>query len=156
MIDILMQLGAGFIQCLTPLNLAMLVIGIVVGLLVGVLPGLTLVMGVALALPFTYNMDVTPGIVLLTAMYVSGTYGGPSPRSCSGSPASRSTSPCSGTATPWPGAESRRRRWAGPWWRPWAVDHLRGHHGAADRAAGRASRSVSRHPSTSRSCCSGW
>ncbi len=33
-------------------------------------------MGVALALPFTYRMDVTASIVLLTAMYVSGTYGG--------------------------------------------------------------------------------
>ena len=54
----------------------MLVIGIVIGLLIGVLPGLTLVMGVALALPFTYKMDVTASIVLLTAMYVSGTYGG--------------------------------------------------------------------------------
>ena len=76
MIDILVQLGTGFIQCLAPLNLAMLVIGIVIGLMVGVLPGLTLVMGVALALPFTYKMDVTAAIVLLTAMYVSGTYGG--------------------------------------------------------------------------------
>jgi putative tricarboxylic transport membrane protein len=76
MIDILIQLGAGFVQCLTPLNLSMLVIGIVIGLLIGVLPGLTLVMGVALALPFTYRMDVTASIVLLTAMYVSGTYGG--------------------------------------------------------------------------------
>jgi putative tricarboxylic transport membrane protein len=76
MSDILIQLGMGFVQCLTPLNLAMLVIGIVIGLLIGVLPGLTLVMGVALALPFTYKMDVTASIVLLTAMYVSGTYGG--------------------------------------------------------------------------------
>lgn len=76
MMDILSQLAAGFVHCLTPLNLAMLVVGIVVGLLIGVLPGLTLVMGVALALPFTYKMDVTASIVLLTAMYVSGTYGG--------------------------------------------------------------------------------
>ena len=76
MIDILSQLAAGFVHCLTPLNMAMLVIGIVIGLLIGVLPGLTLVMGVALALPFTYKMDVTASIVLLTAMYVSGTYGG--------------------------------------------------------------------------------
>src|SRR5690242_17252654 len=76
MIDILAQLAAGFIHCMTPLNMTMLVIGIVIGLLIGVLPGLTLVMGVALALPFTYKMDVTASIVLLTAMYVSGTYGG--------------------------------------------------------------------------------
>ena len=76
MIDILLQLAHGFVHCLTPLNMAMLVVGIVIGLLIGVLPGLTLVMGVALALPFTYKMDVTASIVLLTAMYVSGTYGG--------------------------------------------------------------------------------
>jgi putative tricarboxylic transport membrane protein len=76
MSQILLQLAHGFVDCLTPLNLLMLFIGIVVGLLIGVLPGLTLVMGVALALPFTYRMDVTASIVLLTAMYVSGTYGG--------------------------------------------------------------------------------
>jgi putative tricarboxylic transport membrane protein len=76
MTDILLHLGSGFIDCFTPVNFAMLVVGIVIGLLIGVLPGLTLVMGVALALPFTYKMDVTASIVLLTAMYVSGTYGG--------------------------------------------------------------------------------
>src|SRR5215470_9577922 len=76
MIDIITQLAAGFVHCLTPLNMAMLLIGIVIGLLIGVLPGLTLVMGVTLALPFTYKMEVTASIVLLTAMYVSGTYGG--------------------------------------------------------------------------------
>ena len=74
--DILTQLGAGFLACLHPVTLLMLVAGIVVGLLVGVLPGLTLVMGVVLFLPFTYKMDVTNAIVLLSAMYVSGTYGG--------------------------------------------------------------------------------
>jgi hypothetical protein len=114
MADIVVQLGHGFVNCLTPLNLAMLVSGIVIGLLIGVLPGLTLVMGVALALPFTYTMDVTASIVLLTAMYLSGTYG----PSSFASPASRSTCPCSGTATPWGGAASRPRRSGGHWWRP--------------------------------------
>ena len=60
--DILTQLGAGFLACLHPVTLLMLVAGIVVGLLVGVLPGLTLVMGVVLFLPFTYQMDITPAI----------------------------------------------------------------------------------------------
>jgi putative tricarboxylic transport membrane protein len=45
-------------------------------MLVAVLPGLTLVMGVVLALPFTYKMGVGPALILLSAMYVSGTYGG--------------------------------------------------------------------------------
>jgi putative tricarboxylic transport membrane protein len=76
MLDTILQLGNGFVASLTPIHLMMLVIGIVVGLLVGVLPGLTLVMGVVLFLPFTYKMDVTASIILLTAMYISGTYGG--------------------------------------------------------------------------------
>ncbi|MGE8942136.1 tripartite tricarboxylate transporter permease [Leptospira interrogans] len=76
MLEILSQLGAGFIACFTPSHMLVLFLGIVVGLLVGVLPGLTLVMGVILVLPFTYQMDLTGSIILLTAMYVSGTYGG--------------------------------------------------------------------------------
>src|SRR5215207_4259991 len=76
MLDTIAQLGSGFLACLSPLHLSMLVLGIVVGLIVGVLPGLTLVMGVVLFLPFTYDMEVTAAIILLTAMYISGTYGG--------------------------------------------------------------------------------
>ncbi|HEY5638152.1 MAG TPA: tripartite tricarboxylate transporter permease [Burkholderiales bacterium] len=74
--DVLAQLAAGFALVLAPTNLLVLFIGLVLGLLVAVLPGLTLVMGVVLALPFTYAMDITPAIILLTAMYVTGTYGG--------------------------------------------------------------------------------
>jgi putative tricarboxylic transport membrane protein len=74
--EVLSLLAMGFVQVLTPANLAVLAIGLVLGLLVAVLPGLTLVMGVVLALPFTYAMDITPAIILLTAMYVTGTYGG--------------------------------------------------------------------------------
>jgi putative tricarboxylic transport membrane protein len=74
--DILQHLAAGFVHVFAPVNLAVLGLGLVLGLLVAVLPGLTLVMGVVLALPFTYNMDVTAAIILLTAMYVSGTYAG--------------------------------------------------------------------------------
>ena len=72
----LSQLATGFAGLFTPANFAVLVIGLVVGMLVAVLPGLTLVMGVVLALPFTYKMGVTPALILLTAMYTSGTYGG--------------------------------------------------------------------------------
>jgi putative tricarboxylic transport membrane protein len=76
MLDILQHLGAGFVDVFAPVNFLALVVGLVLGLLVAVLPGLTLVMGVVLALPFTYNMNVTAAIILLTAMYVSGTYAG--------------------------------------------------------------------------------
>jgi len=73
---VLTQLMAGFVSVFAPANFVALIVGIVIGLLVAVLPGLTLVMGVVLALPFTYNMEVTAAIILLTAMYVSGTYAG--------------------------------------------------------------------------------
>jgi len=76
MLDVLQALGVGFVHVFAPANLAALFVGLLLGLLVAVLPGLTLVMGVVLALPFTYSMDVTPAIILLTAMYVAGTYAG--------------------------------------------------------------------------------
>jgi putative tricarboxylic transport membrane protein len=74
--ETLHQLSLGFLHLLTAANALALVVGLVVGMFVAVLPGLTLVMGVVLALPFTYGMSVTPSIILLTAMYLSGTYGG--------------------------------------------------------------------------------
>ena len=76
MAEALHHLALGFVHLLQPANAAALAVGLVVGMLVAVLPGLTLVMGVVLALPFTYGMGITPSIVLLTAMYLSGTYGG--------------------------------------------------------------------------------
>lgn len=74
--DTLASLAQGFVILCQPIHLVLLVLGLVLGLVVAVLPGLTLVMGVVLALPFTYGMGVLPAVILLTAMYVSGTYGG--------------------------------------------------------------------------------
>jgi putative tricarboxylic transport membrane protein len=74
--EVLLNLLHGLANIAAPVNLAAMVIGLVLGMLVAVLPGLTLVMGVVLALPFTYKMGVEPALILLTAMYVSGTYGG--------------------------------------------------------------------------------
>lgn len=74
--ETLINLMHGFATVAQPFNFLMLVVGLVLGLVVAVLPGLTLVMGVVLALPFTYGMGVIPAVILLTAMYVSGTYGG--------------------------------------------------------------------------------
>jgi len=74
--DVLQSLAAGFVEVFVPANFVALTVGLLLGLLVAVLPGLTLVMGVVLALPFTYSMDITAAIILLTAMYVAGTYAG--------------------------------------------------------------------------------
>jgi len=74
--DVLTHLFGGILTVLSPVHFLVLVIGLVLGMLVAVLPGLTLVMGVVLALPFTYKMGVGPALILLTAMYASGTYAG--------------------------------------------------------------------------------
>lgn len=67
---------AGFAELLSWQMIASLVIGLCVGMAVAVLPGLGLVMGVVLALPFTYSMSLDTSIVLLTAIYMAGTYAG--------------------------------------------------------------------------------
>lgn len=66
----------GFLHVFQPFNMFVLVIGLLVGMAVSIMPGLGLVMGVVLALPFTYRMDIEPSVILLTAIYFSGTYAG--------------------------------------------------------------------------------
>jgi putative tricarboxylic transport membrane protein len=92
-----------------------LVIGIVLGLLVAVLPGLTLVMGVVLALPFTYSMDVIAAIVLLTAMYVSGTYAGAWTSILFRVPGEPIDVPLLWDVIRWRARDRPRSRWGGHW-----------------------------------------
>ncbi len=72
----LLDLAHGFVQVFQPFDLLMLVVGLLVGMAVSIMPGLGLVMGVVLALPFTYQMPIEPSIILLTAIYFAGTYAG--------------------------------------------------------------------------------
>lgn len=76
MVGLLHDLALGFAHVFEPYNLLMLTIGLVIGMAVSIMPGLGLVMGIVLALPFTYKMSIEPSIILLTAIYISGTYGG--------------------------------------------------------------------------------
>lgn len=74
--DVLHSLGVGLLHVFTPQDFLVLVLGLLIGMAVSVMPGLGLVMGVVLALPFTYRMNIEPSIIMLTAIYVSGTYAG--------------------------------------------------------------------------------
>jgi putative tricarboxylic transport membrane protein len=67
---------AGFAEVFKWQDMLALVIGLVIGMAVSIMPGLGLVMGVVLALPFTYSMNLETSIILLTAIYMSGTYAG--------------------------------------------------------------------------------
>ncbi len=73
---VLTNLANGFVQVFQPFDLLMLFIGLLVGMAVSIMPGLGLVMGVVLALPFTYQMPIEPSVILLTAIYFAGTYAG--------------------------------------------------------------------------------
>ena len=70
------DLGVGFAHVFVAWNLLMLTIGLLIGMAVSIMPGLGLVMGIVLTLPFTYSMDIESAIILLTAIYIAGTYGG--------------------------------------------------------------------------------
>lgn len=78
-IQILASLGQGIISDLNLYTLLMIVVGSIIGMVCAALPGLTLITGVILALPFTYAMDNTNAIILLTSIYLAGTYGGAFP-----------------------------------------------------------------------------
>jgi putative tricarboxylic transport membrane protein len=73
---VIVNLAHGFLQVFRPFDLLMLFVGLLVGMAVSIMPGLGLVMGVVLALPFTYQMPIEPAVILLTAIYFAGTYGG--------------------------------------------------------------------------------
>lgn len=66
----------GLARVFAPENLAMLCIGLSIGMAVGIMPGLGIVNGIILALPFTYKMGIEPSIILLTSIYMAGTYAG--------------------------------------------------------------------------------
>src|SRR5215467_12870703 len=53
---------------LEPARLGILLIGVVIGLAIGVLPGLNVIAGMALLIPFTYNMDAHTAMALLLGM----------------------------------------------------------------------------------------
>ena len=73
---LLANLSVGFAHVFNLYNLLMLTIGLLIGMAVSIMPGLGLVLGIVLTLPFTYSMDIESSIILLTAIYIAGTYGG--------------------------------------------------------------------------------
>jgi len=57
-------------------SLAAIVVGTIIGTMVGALPGLGPSVGCALLIPFTYNMEPIPAVLLLVSLYMSSQYGG--------------------------------------------------------------------------------
>ena len=76
--EVLSLIGSGFLVALTPLNIALLLLGCFVGTLLGALPGLGPVNGVAVLIPltFAFGFDPTSSLILLCAVYFGCMYGG--------------------------------------------------------------------------------
>lgn len=53
-----------------------LAIGVVGGMVIGIIPGLGPSVGIALLLPISFSMSPTAALVMMTAMYTTGVYGG--------------------------------------------------------------------------------
>jgi putative tricarboxylic transport membrane protein len=79
--DELNSLMHGFAIALTPMNLGLMLVGILLGVLIGVLPGLGGANGVAILLPLTFAMGSSPAgqvsaIILLSCIYWGALFGG--------------------------------------------------------------------------------
>lgn len=68
----------GFAVALTPTTLLLAIAGCIIGTMVGALPGLGPSNGVAILIPisFSFGLDATQALVLMTAVYYGAMYGG--------------------------------------------------------------------------------
>lgn len=74
--ETIQYLFTGFSIALTPATLFYCFIGVLWGTIVGILPGLGPLGGMAILLPFTFNLDSVSAIVLLTGIFYGAMYGG--------------------------------------------------------------------------------
>ena len=74
--EVLSLLFNGFVITFAPLNLSLVVAGVIVGLFIGAMPGLGSVNGVAILLPLTFLVPPTSAIIFLAAIYYGAMYGG--------------------------------------------------------------------------------
>jgi putative tricarboxylic transport membrane protein len=66
----------GLSIALTPVNLLACFMGVVIGTLIGVLPGIGPVATIAILLPFSFSLDPTSAIIMLSGIYYGSQYGG--------------------------------------------------------------------------------
>ena len=85
--ETLSLLADGFAVALTPTTLFLAIAGCIIGTMVGALPGLGPSNGVAILIPlaFSFGLDATEALILMTSVYYGAMYGcllytSPSPR----------------------------------------------------------------------------
>lgn len=70
------MLFESMVEALSPSNLLYVMIGVLGGCLVGAIPGMTSVMLIAIALPFTYKMPAAGAIIMMISICSGANYGG--------------------------------------------------------------------------------
>jgi len=76
MLEDIGNLFHGFAVVIQPLNILLMVIGILLGVIIGVLPGLGGANGIAILLPLTFSMSPTSAIIMLSCIYWGALFGG--------------------------------------------------------------------------------
>ena len=76
--DIFSSLMDGFAVAITPSNLLMAFIGCFLGTIIGALPGIGPSAGIAILIPVTFNLGLTPvsALIMLSSIYYGAMYGG--------------------------------------------------------------------------------
>src|SRR5262245_20840892 len=76
MVDLISNLGLGFLVAASLQNLFLCLVGVIVGTLVGVLPGVGSVATIAMLLPITFGLPPIGALIMLAGIYYGAQYGG--------------------------------------------------------------------------------
>lgn len=71
----LQHIVAAFVVIIQPLNLLLLLSGIMVGMIFGAIPGLTATLAISLLLPITFGLSPIVGMLLLCGVWIGGVSG---------------------------------------------------------------------------------
>src|SRR3954470_22602012 len=74
--DVISNLGLGFVVALTIQNIAYCFIGVLLGTVIGVLPGIGPVTTVAMLLPISFTLQPEAALIMLAGIYYGAQYGG--------------------------------------------------------------------------------
>ncbi|WP_201841878.1 tripartite tricarboxylate transporter permease [Microvirga zambiensis] len=74
--ELLSNLTLGFGTALSPWNLVYCFVGCLLGTLIGVLPGLGPAATIAMLLPFTFSLDPSASLIMLSGIFYGAQYGG--------------------------------------------------------------------------------
>lgn len=83
----------GLTTVLQPFNLVLCVVGTMVGIVFGALPGFSATMAVAVFIPFSYVLEPSGALLLLSGLYCGAVYGGSIPAILLGIPGTPASAP---------------------------------------------------------------